>query len=278
MSEVRRFADPVAVADATVAEFVELAGAAVRRRGRFCVALPGGSTPRALYRALAGSPLCEQMDWTRVEVFWGDERQVPPDDPESNYGMARDMLLSKVDIPAVRIHRIKGELADLEETARQYEQEIARVFSVSSEGAAPAFDLILLGMGADGHTASLFPYSRAVPVRRRWAVANYRPGLRPHRITLTAPILNRVARSAFWSRERTRRRGSARCSRHHRTPNDCRCSSSGRWPGASSGWWTRRLRPGWEDSNDPGRARGWHHFLGRGRRTCRSGRQLTAAR
>lgn len=114
------------------------------------------------------------------------------DDPESNYGIAEDTLLSKVDIPEERIHRIKGELSDVEEAARQYEQEIGRVFSVSPGSTPPQFDLILLNMGADGHTASLFPYSRALPVRARWVVANYRPGVRPHRITLTASILNRA--------------------------------------------------------------------------------------
>jgi 6-phosphogluconolactonase len=127
-----------------------------------------------------------------VEVFWANERCVPPADPESNYGIARDALLAKVGVPDERVHRINGELSDIEEAARQYEQEIARVFSASTEGPAPVLDLILLGMGVDGHTASLFPYSRALPVRGRWVVANYRPGLRPHRITLTAPILNRA--------------------------------------------------------------------------------------
>lgn len=191
MSEVKRFADLAALTRAAAVEFAELARAAVQQRGRFCVALSGGSTPRGLYAALAERPFREQIDWQRIEVFWGDERPVPPDDPESNYGMAWHALLGEVGIPAERIHRIRGERPDVRQAAREYQEEIARVFAIPADGAPPRFDLILLGMGPDGHTASLFSHSEALGERQRWVVGHHVPSLRTDRITLTYPVLDR---------------------------------------------------------------------------------------
>lgn len=192
MGEVRRFPDAEAVARAAARDFVAVSREAVERRGRLCVALSGGSTPRRLYELLAEEPLRGQVDWERVEFFWGDERAVPPDHPQSNYGMASAALLGKLGVSPARIHRIKGELGDGNEAARQYQEEIARVFDVLPDGPPPAFDLLLLGLGADGHTASLFPYSEALPERRRWVVSHYVARLGTRRITLTAPVLNRA--------------------------------------------------------------------------------------
>ena len=192
MSDVRRFADIEALSRAATGEFVALARDAIARRGRFSVALAGGSTPRRVYELLSSPDHRAAVDWDRVEFFWGDERVVPPDHPDSNYGMAFAVLLAPLAVPSSRVHRIKAERLDLEEAARDYHMEIARVLGAEAAGPPPAFDLILLGMGADGHTASLFPYSEALPERRRWVVSHYVARLGARRITLTPPILNRA--------------------------------------------------------------------------------------
>jgi 6-phosphogluconolactonase len=132
-----------------------------------------------------------------VEVFWGDERCVPPTHADSNYRMAKEALLDLVPIPAERVHRMAGESPDPAAAAAAYEAEIARVLGGSPGGAPPALDLVLLGMGADGHTASLFPGTTALGERRRWVVANHVPKLGVDRVTLTWPILNRAAHVFF---------------------------------------------------------------------------------
>lgn len=193
MSAIRRLPDPEGVSRAAAQELAGLARDAIARRGRFCVALSGGSTPRRLYEILAEAPPWAHLDWRRVEFFWGDERVVSPEHPDSNYRMAAVVLLGKLGIPPERIHRIHGELPDPERAATLYQEEIARVFAVAPDGPPPIFDLILLGMGMDGHTASLFPYSQALTERRRWVVSHYAARLGTQRITLTPPILNRAA-------------------------------------------------------------------------------------
>lgn len=187
------YSDAGALSRAAAEEFVQLARGSIRSRGRFSVVLSGGSTPRRMYELLAARPLRESVDWSRVEVFWGDERGVPPDHPDSNFHMASAALLEHVTIPPDRIHRIRAEAPDRAAAARDYQLEIARAFQVDGAGVPPSFDLVLLGMGNDGHTASLFPNGEAVLEGRRWAVsveAPQRPP--PSRITLTAPILNRA--------------------------------------------------------------------------------------
>jgi 6-phosphogluconolactonase len=190
---IRRFPDPEAVSRAAAQELVELGRKAIAERGRFCVALSGGSTPRRMYELLAEGPRWAQLDWRLVEFFWGDERAVPPEHPDSNYGVAAAVLLDKLGVPAERVHRIHGELPDPDEAAARYQDEIARVFDTPPDGLPPIFDLVLLGMGPDGHTASLFPYSQALTERRRWVVAHTVARLGKARITLTLPILNRAA-------------------------------------------------------------------------------------
>lgn len=193
MRAIRRLPDPEAVSRAAAQDLVELARAAIAERGRFCVALSGGATPRRMYEILGGAPRWAQLDWRRVEFFWGDERAVGPEHPESNYGVAAAVLLGKLGVMPDRIHRIQGEVSDPEVAAARYQDELARVFAVSDDGLPPIFDLILLGMGADGHTASLFPYSQAVTERRRWVVGYTVARLGKPRITMTPPLLNRAA-------------------------------------------------------------------------------------
>jgi 6-phosphogluconolactonase len=193
MTAVRRFPDPEAVSRAAAQDLVELARVAIAERGRFCVALSGGSTPRRMYEILSEAPRWAHIDWARVEFLWGDERAVPPEHPDSNYGMAAAALLSKLGIAQERVHRIKGELADAQAAAALYEAELARVFAMPAGGRPPIFDLVFLGMGPDGHTASLFPWSHALTERRRWVVGHHVARLGQPRITMTPPILNRAA-------------------------------------------------------------------------------------
>lgn len=191
-SSVRILPDPEMLGHAAAADFVECAREAVAPRGRFTVALAGGSTPRRLYQLLAGPPYREEVAWDRVEVFWGDERVVPPDHPDSNYAMAMEALLCRVDVAPARIHRIPAERADRGGAARDYQLEIARVLGADPGGPPPALDLVLLGMGADGHTASLFPWSPALRERRRWVVTHFVPTLKADRVTLTPALINRA--------------------------------------------------------------------------------------
>ncbi len=161
------------------------------------MALSGGSTPRRLYQLLAGEPFRGQVDWPRVEIFWGDERSVPPDNKDSNYRMAHEALLEALKLPAGHVHRMQAERADRDAAAREYQDEIARAFGVDANGGPPAFDLVLLGMGPDGHTASLFPHTAALGETKRWVVVNHVPQMNTDRMTLTYPVLNRAREVLF---------------------------------------------------------------------------------
>jgi 6-phosphogluconolactonase len=185
--------DPAALAGEAARRFVELAQAAVADHGRFTVALSGGSTPRALHERLARSPLSESVDWANVHVFWGDERMVPPDDIESSYRMARETLLAHVPIPAANIYPVPTVGGTAEAAASAYEETLTAVFGAK----LPRFDLILLGMGPDGHTASLFPDTDAAAITDRLVAAPYVPHLDAHRLTLTLPVLNAARQVAF---------------------------------------------------------------------------------
>jgi 6-phosphogluconolactonase len=188
-------ADRATLMNAAAEEVASRAAAAVAARGRFAVALAGGSTPRTLYALLAdpAAPYRERMPWAATHVFFGDERCVPPSDAASNYGMAWRALLSRVPVPHANVHRMRGEL-EPDEAARDYERELGQVFPPSA--GLPRFDVILLGLGGDGHTASLFPGTAALEERERLAVANASPdGLA--RVTLTYPVLD-AARSVLF--------------------------------------------------------------------------------
>ena len=194
MRIVKVFESPEQVASAAAALFVESAVAAVARTGFFSVALAGGSTPQATYARLAAEDgPGASAPWTRVHLFWGDERRVPPDHPDSNYRMAQQTLLGRLPIALEQVHRIEGERSD---AARRYEEGL-REFFHPDPGEFPAIDLILLGLGADGHTASLFPNAAALDERARFAVETTAPASGGRRVTLTAPVLNAASRVVF---------------------------------------------------------------------------------
>jgi len=181
------------LAAATAARFVELARAATDARGVFSVALAGGTTPRRVYELLAGPELAAQVDWPNVHVFFGDERAVPPDDAESNYRMAHEALLSRVAVPAENVHRIEGR-GDAAANASRYEDELRGFFA---DADWPRFDLVMLGMGDDGHTASLFPQTPALAEGRAWVAPNWVEKLGAWRVTLTAPAVNAARHVIF---------------------------------------------------------------------------------
>jgi 6-phosphogluconolactonase len=183
---------------AAAEEFLRLARGAIGAQGRFTVALSGGSTPKALYSLLASN--YSNFVWNRVFLFFGDERHVPPTDAESNYRMVQESLLSKIAIPAENVFRVATENPDASAAAADYEGQLRRFFGLRSEirpGEFPRFDLILLGMGPDGHTASLFPDSPALDEQSRLVVANWVAKFNTHRITFTFPVLNRAAEVMF---------------------------------------------------------------------------------
>ncbi len=162
------------------------AATAIAERGWFTVAISGGSTPRPLYQLLASEEFCGRLDWEKVQIFWADERCVPKEHPDSNYGAAHDILLSRVPLPFSNIHRVLGELPPVQ-AADAYEDELRRFFGGEL---LPVFDLILLGIGADGHTASLFPETLQTMASGRLAAPVYLAKLNSHRVTLTLPVIN----------------------------------------------------------------------------------------
>ncbi len=199
--ELKIVSDPAEVAQEAARRFVAQAQTAISQAGRFTVALSGGNTPRALHNLLVAEPYRSAVEWEKVFIFFGDERCVPPDHPDSNYGMARDTLLTKVPIPPEHIHRMKGE-DDPTQAAAAYAEELQTFFGLASAGGPapenyPGFDLVLLGMGPDGHTASLFPGTAALQERSHPVTANFVPKLNSHRLTLTAPAINRAAQVLF---------------------------------------------------------------------------------
>jgi len=186
---ILRFEDAEAVAAHAADEFIRRAESAIAARGVFRVALAGGSTPRRTYELLALGDRESQVEWQAVQIFFGDERSVPPEHSDSNYRTALEALLGKVDLRPESIHRMEGERPDLEQAAKAYEEILERAFEMKLP-AWPRFDLIMLGMGGDGHTASLFPGTRALSVDSSWVVANEVPQLSTRRITFTVPLLN----------------------------------------------------------------------------------------
>ncbi len=170
---------------AAVDEFVRICRGAVRSRGRFTLSLSGGSTPEPFYRALGAPANRARVDWDHVHLFWGDERPVPSEHPESNFRMAKEALIDPAGVPEANIHRVPAEM-DVRLAAFSYEEDLRDFF----DGHWPRFDLVLLGMGADGHTASLFPKSAGLHEAQRWFIANYAPKRETWRLTLTKPAIN----------------------------------------------------------------------------------------
>jgi 6-phosphogluconolactonase len=221
MPDIEIVADAAALAQRAAEQFSGLAGYAIHKRGRFVVALSGGSTPKLMNTLLAAAPFVDKIKWPKVFVFWGDERCVGPEHADSNYRMARETLLERVPIPDENIHRVHGELAP-EHAAQKYDDELREFFEQGGvmpptargpsalrnpAGTTPAgwqapsrFDLILLGLGDDGHTASLFPGTPGIRENRRWAVAVEHDSPPPplvDRVTFTPPLINAAANVTF---------------------------------------------------------------------------------
>jgi len=166
---------------------VRLANEAIVTRGRFSIALSGGSTPKELYSLLATEPYRSQLAWPSIEIFWSDERCVPPESPDSNYAMAHEVLLSKIPIPANHIHRMPADKADRDAASQEYTLEMQRTFGTNG---IPSFDLLQLGMGPEGHTASLFPHQPSLQEQQRLVMPVTVPKPPPPRLTFTPLILN----------------------------------------------------------------------------------------
>ena len=186
--EIRVLTTPQELFEAAADEVVHAAQEAVEQRGRFTIALPGGSTPKSLFNLLATNARTV-LPWDRTFFFWGDERHVPPTDPDSNYRMAEETMLSKIPVVAGNVFRIPAENPDAAAAAEAYEQTVRKFFQLEP-GQVPVFDLILLGMGPDGHTASLFPSSPGLQEKTRLVIANWVDKLKTSRLTLTLPVLN----------------------------------------------------------------------------------------
>jgi 6-phosphogluconolactonase len=189
-------ADAEEIARAAARFFVDWAWQAIARDGRFHVALSGGATPRSFYRLLATSEFRAQIDWPRVHLFWGDERAVAPEHPDSNYGMARRELLVRVPIPGGNVHRMEADDPNIGRAAHNYETALRRHVPLDPQG-LPTFHLVLLGLGADGHVASLFPGSRLLRETTRWVSTPLVPKLGERRMTLTLPVLEAAQRVLF---------------------------------------------------------------------------------
>ncbi len=189
---IRQLTDANDLFHAAAAQVCRIGQLSMQTTGRFSIVLSGGSTPRGLYELLAQHPYCDQVAWKKTEFFWGDERAVPPEHASSNFRMAKEAMLDKLGVPADRIHRIHAEDQDLDRAARDYEDEIERVLGqVAGVGRRPPhFNLFLLGMGEDGHTASLFPGTAALSETSRWVVAHDVAKLQAKRITMTPPLIN----------------------------------------------------------------------------------------
>lgn len=196
---LRIYDDDEALAGGAAEHIVELAAEAIARRGRCTLALAGGDTPRPIYARLAVSPWRDRIDWPRLQILFGDERCVPPDDPRSNYAMVRETLLKHVPIPPANVHRIRGETVPAR-AAADYQHVLEQLFG--TDGTAhnrprTGCDLVLLGLGKDGHTASLFPGLSAVAETRRWVAAEYVPKLNMWRVSLTPVVFNAARNVTF---------------------------------------------------------------------------------
>ena len=195
MAKIKIYPDASQLAAGVAEQFASLARESVEDHESFLVALSGGTTPRDAYSLLASEPLASRVDWSKAQLFWGDERCVPPGSPDSNYGLAKRMLLDKVSIPAGNVHRIRGELPP-DQAAEEYQKELRTIAAGRNSrdtGAVLRFDLILLGMGEDGHTASLFPGTPALKEQDRWVVAQYVGKLAAWRVSFTPLLINAAA-------------------------------------------------------------------------------------
>jgi 6-phosphogluconolactonase len=190
------YANPAEVARAAARLFVDYAWQTIAKYGQFMVALSGGNTPRMLFEVLASAEFRGQVDWAKVHVFWSDERAVPPESEESNFGMARRELLVRVPIPLANVHRMEAEKPSIGRAANEYEEVLRKYLRLDDRG-FPQFHLIFLGMGGDGHTASLFPGTRVTRQTSRWVSTPMVVKLNARRMTLTLPVLDAAMRIVF---------------------------------------------------------------------------------
>ena len=211
MNKLEIYDNPKELAWAAAMRFASLAEQAIRERGRFVVVLSGGSTPKAMFSILAEKPFADALPWQAIYFFWGDERCVPPDHADSNYRMANETLLGKMAVPRENIFRIQAEDEDHDRAAASYSQTVRQFFNPvaiapgtdpnatahGTDSELPRFDLVFLGMGPDGHTASLFPGTTALQIEDRIAVANYVEKFQTYRITLTAAAINNAGNVIF---------------------------------------------------------------------------------
>ena len=193
--QVRVLGSPQELFHASAEKFCAVGSDAIAKHGRYTVALSGGSTPRGMHQELA-TKFASALPWDKVFFFWGDDRHVPPDSPDSNYRMAKETLLSKLPIPPHNIFRMHTELPDAREAARKYAETLDKFFK-PEPNAFPRFDFILLGMGTNGHTASLFPGTAALHDKDHFVAANWVEKLNTFRITFTYPVLNNAASVMF---------------------------------------------------------------------------------
>lgn len=193
--EIRKLTTPQELFEAAAEEVGRAATEAVAQRGRFTVALSGGSTPKSLFNLLATNARTS-LPWDKMFFFWSDERHVPPTDPESNFGMANEAMLSKIPVSAGNVFRIPAEDPDADAVAAAYEQTLRKFFAAPVPQ-FPRFDLILLGMGPDGHMASLFPETAGLQENSRLVIANWVEKLKTNRITFTLPLINAAGEVAF---------------------------------------------------------------------------------
>jgi len=191
-ADIRVYANAAELAEAAAGLFVDTAARVLAEQDRLAVALSGGTTPAATYARLAAPDSAARVDWKRVHFFWGDERCVPPDHADSDFRMARETLLDHIPLPPSNLHRMRGEL-DPQEAAALYEQDLRGFFG----NALPRFDMVWLGLGEDGHTASLFPGTAALHETTRWAAANWVEKLHSWRLTLTPLVINHAALAIF---------------------------------------------------------------------------------
>jgi 6-phosphogluconolactonase len=193
---VQVYLDPAEVARGATRLFIDYAWQSIAKDGKFMVALSGGNTPRQMFRLLASDEFRGQVDWAKVHVFWSDERAVPPDNAESNYGMARRELLIRVPIPEGNVHRMEAEKASIGRAAHEYEEALRNYLDLDDRG-FPRFHVIFLGLGPDGHTASLFPGTRVLRHTSRWVSTPMVTKLNMRRMTLTLPVLDAALRVVF---------------------------------------------------------------------------------
>lgn len=194
--EIKVFSSVAELNEFAAAKFADLSREAIRQRGAFTVALSGGSTPKKLNALLSSDAFRSKIEWRKIQFFFGDERNVPSDSEESNFRMASETLFSKLEIPAENIHRFPTETGDAKTAAEKMQREIQNFFNLA-DGEFPRFDLIFLGMGADAHTASLFPATAALKEDKRIAVENYVPQFDTFRLTLTFPVINNARNVIF---------------------------------------------------------------------------------